>query len=47
MVRTALVMPFLIGRRLGRHAGRRPLLVGLVVVAIGVALSALAVRLGG
>jgi VIT1/CCC1 family predicted Fe2+/Mn2+ transporter len=44
---TALVMLFVIGTRLGRHAGRRPLLVGLTMVAIGVALSAIAVRLGG
>jgi hypothetical protein len=45
---TALVMLFVIGTRLGRHAGRRrPLLVGLTMVALGVALSAIAIRLGG
>jgi VIT1/CCC1 family predicted Fe2+/Mn2+ transporter len=43
----ALVMLFVIGTRLGRHAGRRAALVGLAMVAIGVALSAVAVRLGG
>jgi hypothetical protein len=42
-----LVMLFVIGTRLGRHAGRRPLLVGLVMVGIGVVLSAIAIRLGG
>jgi hypothetical protein len=37
-----------IGTTLGRHAGRRrPLLVGLTMVALGVALSAIAIRLGG
>jgi VIT1/CCC1 family predicted Fe2+/Mn2+ transporter len=45
---TALVMLFVIGTTLGRHAGRRrPLLVGLTMVALGVALSAIAIRLGG
>jgi VIT1/CCC1 family predicted Fe2+/Mn2+ transporter len=45
---TALVMLFVIGTRLGRHAGRRrPLLVGLTMVALGVALSAIAIQLGG
>jgi hypothetical protein len=44
---TALVMLFVIGARLGRHAGRQPLLVGLTMVAIGVLLSAIAIRLGG
>jgi hypothetical protein len=33
--------------RLGRQAGRRPLLVGLTMVGIGVLLSAIAIRLGG
>jgi hypothetical protein len=43
-----LTMLFLIGRRLGHHAGRRhPALVGLAMVAIGVVLSAIAIRLGG
>ncbi len=42
-----IVMLFVIGTRLGRHAGRRPLLVGLTMVAIGVVLSAIAIRLGG
>ena len=36
-----------IGMNLGRHAGRRPVLVGLIMVAIGVALSAIAIQLGG
>jgi VIT1/CCC1 family predicted Fe2+/Mn2+ transporter len=44
---TALVMLFLIGRKLGEHAGRPPLRVGLTMVALGVALSAIAIRLGG
>jgi VIT1/CCC1 family predicted Fe2+/Mn2+ transporter len=45
---TALVMLFVIGTTLGRHAGRRrPRLVGLVMVVLGVALSAIAVLLGG
>jgi VIT1/CCC1 family predicted Fe2+/Mn2+ transporter len=43
----AIVMLFLIGMRLGHHSGRRPLLVGLTMVAIGMALSAIAIRLGG
>jgi hypothetical protein len=43
----AIVMLFLIGMSLGRHAGRRPLLVGLTMVGIGVLLSAAAIRLGG
>jgi hypothetical protein len=38
---------FLIGARLGHHAGRWPLLVGLTMVAIGVLQSAIAFRLGG
>ncbi len=42
-----IVMLFVIGTSLGRHAGRRPLLVGLTMVAIGVVLSAIAIRLGG
>ena len=42
-----LVMLFVIGARLGRHAGRPPMLVGLTMVAIGVVLSAIAIRLGG
>jgi VIT1/CCC1 family predicted Fe2+/Mn2+ transporter len=42
-----LVMLFVIGTRLGRHAGRRPFLVGLTMVGIGVVLSAIAIRLGG
>jgi hypothetical protein len=40
-------MLFVIGTRLGRHAGRRPLLPGLTMVGIGVLLSAIAIRLGG
>ena len=44
---TALVMLFVIGTRLGRHAGRHPVLVGLTMVGIGVLLSAAAIRLGG
>jgi VIT1/CCC1 family predicted Fe2+/Mn2+ transporter len=45
---TALVMLFVIGTSLGRHAGRRrPRLVGLTMVALGVVLSAIAIRLGG
>lgn len=45
---TALVMLFVIGTALGRHAGRRrPRLVGLVMVALGAALSAIAIQLGG
>jgi VIT1/CCC1 family predicted Fe2+/Mn2+ transporter len=45
---TALVMLFVIGTSLGRHAGRkRPFLVGLTMVALGVALSAIAIELGG
>lgn len=43
----ALVMLFVIGTRLGRHAGRGSVLVGLTMVGIGVILSALAIRLGG
>ena len=42
-----IVMLFVIGTRLGHHAGRRPLLVGLIMVGIGVALSAVAIRFGG
>jgi VIT1/CCC1 family predicted Fe2+/Mn2+ transporter len=42
-----ILMLFVIGHRLGRFSGRSPLLVGLVMVAIGVALSAAAIRLGG
>jgi VIT1/CCC1 family predicted Fe2+/Mn2+ transporter len=45
---TALVMLFVIGTTLGRHAGRRrPRLVGLVMVVLGVVLSAIAIQLGG
>ncbi len=45
---TALVMLFAMGTSLGRHAGRRrPRLVGLTMVALGVVLSAIAIRLGG
>lgn len=44
---TGIVMLFWIGTRLGRHAGRRPWLVGLTMVAIGLVLSAVAIRLGG
>jgi len=45
---TALVMLFFIGTSLGRHAGRRrPRLVGLTMVALGVVLSAIAIQLGG
>jgi hypothetical protein len=43
----ALVMLFAIGARLGRHAGRRPLLVGLTMVVIGASLCAVAIQLGG
>ncbi len=43
----ALVMLFAIGARLGRHAGRRPALVGLTMLVIGVALCAVAIQLGG
>jgi VIT1/CCC1 family predicted Fe2+/Mn2+ transporter len=42
-----LAMLFVIGARLGRFCGRRPVLVGLTMVAIGVALSAVAIALGG
>jgi VIT1/CCC1 family predicted Fe2+/Mn2+ transporter len=42
-----LVMLFVIGSRLGRFSGRRPVLVGLTMVAIGVLLSAIAIALGG
>ncbi len=44
---TALVMLFLIGTRLGSHAGRRPLLVGLTMLVLGAVLCAVAIRLGG
>jgi len=45
---TALVMLFVIGTSLGRHAGRqRPRLVGLTMVALGMVLSAIAIELGG
>ena len=43
----AIVMLFVLGSRLGRHAGRHPLLVGLTMVGIGVLLSAAAIQLGG
>jgi VIT1/CCC1 family predicted Fe2+/Mn2+ transporter len=42
-----IVMLFVIGTRLGLHCGRRPVLVGLIMVAIGAVLSAIAIRLGG
>jgi VIT1/CCC1 family predicted Fe2+/Mn2+ transporter len=42
-----IVMLFVIGTRLGRFCGRPPLVVGLIMVAIGVALSATAIGLGG
>lgn len=42
-----ILMLFVIGRRLGRFSGRSPMLVGLIMVAIGVALSAAAIQLGG
>jgi len=42
-----IAMLFVIGTRLGRYAGRRPLLVGVIMVGIGMALSAIAVRFGG
>ena len=42
-----ILMLFVIGTRLGRFCGRPPLVVGLVMVAIGVLLSATAIRLGG
>ena len=44
---TALVMLFVIGMRLGYYSGRRPVLVGLTMLVIGVALSATAIRFGG
>lgn len=44
---TALVMLFGIGVRLGQHSGRRPLLVGLTMLVIGVLLTAAAIRFGG
>ncbi len=44
---TAIVMLFLIGTRLGHHAGCRPLLVGLTMVAMGMLQIAIAIRLGG
>jgi hypothetical protein len=44
---TGIAMLFWIGTRLGRHAGRRPWLVGLTMVGIGLLLSAAAIRLGG
>jgi len=44
---TALVMLFAIGLRLGRHAGRSPLPVGMAMLVIGVLLSAAAIRFGG
>jgi VIT1/CCC1 family predicted Fe2+/Mn2+ transporter len=45
---TALVMLFVIGTSLGRHAGRkRPFLVGLTMVGLGLVLSAIAIGLGG
>ena len=43
----AIVMLFLCGYALGRCTGRRPLPMGLVMVAIGVGLSAIAILLGG
>jgi VIT1/CCC1 family predicted Fe2+/Mn2+ transporter len=43
----ALVMLLAIGARLGRHAGRSPVLVGLAMMVIGVVLSAAAIRFGG
>jgi VIT1/CCC1 family predicted Fe2+/Mn2+ transporter len=44
---SGIVMLLVIGAYLGRHAGRPPVLVGLVMVAIGVVLSAVAILLGG
>ena len=44
---TALVMLFAIGVRLGQHSGRKPLLVGLTMLVIGVMLTAAAIRFGG
>ena len=44
---TALIMLFLIGRKLAQHAGRSPLRVGLTMVGLGVVLSAIAIQLGG
>jgi hypothetical protein len=43
----AIVMLFLCGYALGRCTGRRPLPMGLVMVAIGVGLSGIAILLGG
>lgn len=42
-----IVMLFLCGYALARHVGRRPLPMGLVMVAIGLALSGAAILLGG
>jgi predicted membrane protein (TIGR00267 family) len=43
----ALLMLFLIGWVLGRHAGMRPLLTGLSMLAIGVVLAIVTILLGG
>jgi VIT1/CCC1 family predicted Fe2+/Mn2+ transporter len=43
----AIVMLFLCGYALGYSTGRRPLPMGLVMVAIGVGLSGIAILLGG
>lgn len=43
----ALTMLFLIGWALGKHAGARPLLTGIAMLAIGVLLVALTIALGG
>jgi VIT1/CCC1 family predicted Fe2+/Mn2+ transporter len=44
---TAVVMLFLVGWALGRHAGRPGWQIGLVMVFVGIALAALTLALGG
>jgi VIT1/CCC1 family predicted Fe2+/Mn2+ transporter len=43
----AIVLLFVCGFLFGRHAGLRPMLTGLVMVAVGVALVSMAIALGG
>jgi hypothetical protein len=43
----AILTLFIAGRALGKHAGRRPLLTGIVMVIVGTALVAITVGLGG
>jgi VIT1/CCC1 family predicted Fe2+/Mn2+ transporter len=43
----ALAMLFIVGRNLGRYAGLRPVLTGLVMVAVGLLLVGLTIALGG